>query len=159
MEDIFNDFVARSAGSVQEYLSAESRAEQVKIREFLGQFYAGSQYMSLMTEADLVTLSAQVHGNLVYQTFVYDLQMSVLAPVGRQVTEQVIEQLAYGIAPMVEYPADKNTVNFSVGPTDDSRFKVTDQDIIQRIRANRWLLPLLVLAWAEPLEAMPDGTD
>lgn len=157
--DEFNDFVARTAGAIQEYLAEEDKAAQAKVREFLSPFYAGSQFMDLLTESNLITLSEQVHGNMVYQTFVYDLQMSVLTAVGREVTERIIERLGYGIATRVEYQDNNRIEQFSVGPVDDSRFKVSDQDIIQRLRANRWLVPLLVLAWAEVPENPRDGAD
>jgi hypothetical protein len=156
---LFEQFVAAAAGTVGEYLADVTKAEDVKLRDFLSSFYAGSQYMDLLTESGLTTLAEQVHGNLVYQNFVYDLQMVVLTPFGRQKTEEVIDHIAYGIAPMVGYDPKSMVSEFYVGPSDDSRFKVTDEDIGKRLRANRWVLPLLVLAWAELPEHTPHGTD
>ncbi|WBF04918.1 hypothetical protein [Erwinia phage vB_Ea277G] len=155
----FEQFVSTSAGAVIDYLQDSPKAEDQKLREFLSSFYAGSQYMNLVTESSLVQLAEQVHGNLVYQNFVYDLQMVVLTPFGRKGTEEVIEHLSYGIAPVVVYDASQKVQEFAVGPTDDARFKVTDQDIANRLRANRWLLPLLVLSWAELPESTHNGTD
>lgn len=155
---LFEEFVGVAAGSVNEYLILSGKAENIKLREFLSRFYAGSQFMDLMTEANLTILAEQAHSNLVYQNFVYDLQMNVLVPFGRERVELVVEHLAYGIAPSVNYTEGKVN-NFYVGPTDDNRFKVTDEDIAARLRANRWLIPLLVLAWAELPESPPDGTD
>lgn len=156
---IFEQFVAAAAGSVIEYLTETPKAEDQKLREFLSSFYAGSQFMDLITEASLLQLAEQVHGNLVYQNFVYDLQMTVLTPFGRTGTEEVIDHLSYGIAPIVAYEPQQKIQEFNVGPSDDTRFKVTDADVANRLRANRWLLPLLVLAWAELPESAQHGTD
>lgn len=148
MEMKFIEIVGVVAGTVQTYLSETDGAERNKLSEFLSNFYAGSQYNNLLTNESLVTLSNQVHGNAVYQTFVYDVQLMVIGVVGRDDFEAVIDRLAYAVAAKVVY-ADPLPATWYVGPTDDDRFNITNEDLAKRIRANRWVVAMLLLAWAE----------